>query len=182
MLLSYEYVKNKFDFDDDEESFITDLISLSIAKVESVLDRELELKERSELANGGSKFIFLSTAPILDANMYLDETRAFNESTLIDPLKYNLNLENGVVKFYEKIPKGEDNIKIIYTAGYTEETLPTIIKQALLEVISSNFNKMRDRAFGIKNRTSPEGTNIQYDFEMSLETKQSLDKLRFERV
>lgn len=182
MLLSFDYVKNKFDFDDDEKDFIEDLIILSIAKVESVLDRELEVKERIELANGGSKFIFLSTAPILDASLYFDKTRAFNSSTIIDPLKYNLNKENGTIKFYDIPLSGEDIIQVKYTAGFTEESLPPIIKQALLELISSNYDKMRDRAFGIKNRTSPEGTNIQYDFEMSYETKQSLNSLRFERV
>jgi len=182
MLLSFEYVKNKFDFEDDEEDFINDLITLSIAKVESVLDRKLEQMERIELANGGSRFIFLSNAPILDANIYFNKTRAFNNSSLIDPLKYNLNKANGMVKFYDIPPHGEDVIQVKYTAGYTEESLPTIIKQALLELISSNYDKMRDRAFGIKNRTSPEGTNVQYDFEMSFETKQSLDRLRFDRV
>lgn len=183
MLLSYDYVKNKFDFDDDEEGFVSDLISLSVAKVENILDRELELKERIELANGGSKFIFLSNAPVLDANLYFDKTRAFTDSSLIDSTKYNLNKENGVIKFYDApFPIGEDIIQIKYTSGYVEETLPEIIKQALLEIISSNYGKIRDRAFGIKNRTSPEGTNIQYDFEMSFETKQSLDRLRFDRV
>lgn len=182
MLLSFEYVKNKFDFDTDEKDFIEDLIILSIAKVESVLDRELEQKERSELANGGSKFIFLSNAPILDATLYFDKTRAFNVSTLIDPLKYNLDKENGIIKFYDIPLPGEDVIQIKYSAGYTEATLPAILKQALLELVSSNYDKMRDRAFGIKNRTSPEGTNIQYDFEMSFETKQSLERLRFDRV
>lgn len=182
MLLSFEYIKNKFDFDDDEEDFINDLISLSIAKVESVLDRKLEQMERTELANGGSRFIFLSNAPILDANIYFNKARAFNDSSLINPSKYKLNKDSGMIKFYETPLSGEDVIQIKYTAGFTETTLPTIIKQALLELISSNYDKMRDRAFGIKNRTSPEGTNIQYDFEMSFETKQSLEKLRFDRV
>lgn len=180
MLLSFSSLQQQFDFDDAEQYAIEILIFRAISEIESIIGREIEFKERISYFDGGKNKLFLKSVPVLDVVVYEDETRHFLEDSLLDKEDYFIEEEQGILELYDRnfIP-GKRVLKIVYTAGYTEETLPDVIKKAISEIVISTYSKNMDRAYGKKSISSVNGTSVTYDFEMNIETKRALEKYRF---
>ena len=180
MLLSFSSLQNQFEFEDSEHELVDVLIEFAINQIELIIGRNLELKERTVYFDGGINKLFLSCTPIVSIQVYEDKTRAFLDESKLDESEYFIEEKSGFVELFDRrFYPGKKTIKVIYSAGYTEETLPGVIKKAISEIVLSAYSKNIDRAYGKKSITSVNGVSVTYDFEMNFETKKSLEKMRF---
>jgi len=180
MLLSFSSLQKQFEFEDSEQDFVEILIEFALNQVELLIGRKLELKERIAYFDGGMNRLFLPCTPLITASVFEDKTRAFLDESKLDQSEYFIDENQGVIELYEsRFLPGKKTIKVIYTAGYTEENLPGIIKKAISEIVLSAYSKNIDRAYGKKSISSVNGTSVTYDFEMNFETKKNIEKLRF---
>ena|SRR3990167_7983487 len=102
----------------------------------------------------------VSQYPIITVTeLYDDINRDFTSSDLIDAADYEVYKENGIVRLYNgesAFSVGVQNIKIIYTGGYTSTTLPEDLTWAICEHVSflyanrgsSGFSSVRFGSLG----------------------------------
>lgn len=182
-LISREFAATMLGINDAEQSQLDLLINWISQRAVSMIGREIMSAQRTTLLDGsGSRVIVLPVIPVTAiSGIYLDSSRVFAIAEESDA--YNLNEDTGIVTLYESsTPKGVATVKVIYTAGYTQSTLPADLKLACLGAISWNLNRLRDKQFGVKNEVTPDGVTRGYEMVLPMETQRVFDAYREARV
>lgn len=183
MLLSAGYVTQMLDFGSEDSEKVSMLIQAACAQAERIACRELEYKRRTSLVSGMGTTLFLSVAPVATIESVIIKQDGGFTGSPVDPSTFYLYEKSAMIELLDGMwPRGKHNIQVIYYAGYQTDQLPGDITKALLEMIQSGSTKMNDNAYGYKSKTSPDGVNITYDFDMTLASRQALESLRLEGV
>jgi hypothetical protein len=61
------------------------------------------------------------------------ETMKFS-TVLVDPTTYFLQPDTGEIALYVAFPRGYNTIEVVYTAGWTADTIPTQLKYAVYDL------------------------------------------------
>ena len=87
--------------------------------------------------------------------------------------------EDGVIIADSAFDKGDNNIKVIYTAGYTDANVPEWLRQILIRQVCHWFKQIQDGRFDISSKALPSGggttsyntlkSNLLPDFEAAVE-------------
>ena len=115
-----------------------DLINEFIAAVESIWDdltsRQWATGTHTEYfsGDGARKKFCVKNYPVTALTSVHDSyDRAYDSADLIDADDYSYRSETGIVSIDYALSEGNDNVKIVYTAGYTSETVPAWLKQRI---------------------------------------------------
>ena len=73
--------------------------------------------------------------------------------------------------------RGKNVYQVVYTAGYETDAYPAEAMAAAIHYISSNLTKLNDHAYGYRSVNQSDGTNITYDFDLTLLDRQALESL-----
>ena len=169
MILTNSTVIEFLKLESTDSARIDTLIAWAQARAELIMGRSLESVERTDHLKGNhSHKIILPVTPVTDiASISLDGDRDFTESITDDD--YYLDSASGIIHLYSDItPVGYATVKVVYTAGYTEDTLPADIKMALIECISWNMKRLNDSALGISSHNTPDGVGVGYEMVLPL--------------
>jgi hypothetical protein len=99
----------------------------------------------TEYHNGnGTQYIFPNNIPITSiTSIYLDDDWVFGSDTMFpNSLSYKVVDNRYIVMRDDILTTGEQNVKIIYTAGYS--TIPEDLKQAAIEEVSRKFRRRKE--------------------------------------
>jgi len=121
--------------DSDSDTLLSTLIDAVISIFEDEIDRKLESAGYIEYysSEGNESCIFLKNRPVTEiTSIYDDPDWDFDVSDLLSSDDYTYNADNGIVYYNGQFFKGFNSIKVKYTAGYTQTTLPKSIKQCLI--------------------------------------------------
>lgn len=142
---------------------------------ENYCNRKFVSQTFTEYYNGtGDRYLYLDNYPVTEiTSVHEDPDWDWGSDELIESTEYRIIDDMGIV--YQSIfPKGHQNIKVIYTAGYT--TVPEDLKQVCIEEVI--------RAFKKKNRidqlliTKEDGTSNYFFDTLLPKTKLVLDMYR----
>ena len=146
-----------------KDALVRSLINYASAAAEREARRVLVPASTSitEYIDGdGTDSIKVSRAPIIAVSeVYDDIGRDFTSSDLIDSDDYEIYKENGIVRLFNEesfFQVGVQNVKVVYTGGYTAATLPEDLTWAICEYVtflysnrgSSGFSSVRFGSLG----------------------------------
>jgi len=117
--LRLETVSN--DFDADIASYITDVSH----RVQTWLDRDLELQTYTEIHDGGCRRIYPREVPVISITEILSSiTMEFATGTVVPTADYKIVNGGWDVAHVHRWPGGEYNIQIEYMSGYLDAATP----------------------------------------------------------
>lgn len=174
-ILSWPFIQRFLSLPDDLREK-TELLNGWITKRgESIMHREIMESERTEKYSvNGRDTILLRCWPVSSVSSVTVDDE------VLDSDLYDVENDTGVIYRIDgaNFPDGRRNIKIIYTGGWTESTLPDDIKFAAIEAVSWNLSRLNDNAMGIKSQTTPDGVNVGYELVMPLSVQRVFESYR----
>jgi len=183
-LVTWDNIKDELALDNAMKGRTERLISWISARAETIAGRKLTSEERTQYLPGtGTSRLILPVWPVTElASLIIDTTHQF-DGDAVSSDEYFLDSDTGIVHFYNRaIPLGINMVKVVYTAGWTEATLPGDVLQACIEAISWNMQREGDRAFGVKNQTTPDGVNVGYEMVLPMGVQKTFESYGDKRV
>ena len=145
--------KYGFKIDPPEEDKYTNLIAAATSACGLYLQRDLGVATFTEFFDGMSQAIVLSHSPVASVTgVYVDSTRSFEVGTD----NYRIDLETGILVFYDVVPDGRDVIKVVYEAGW--EDVPEAILYAVAMTVQHMAVMQQSDMAGVSSRTTDSGT------------------------
>jgi hypothetical protein len=120
--------------DPNGQAIATDLIAAAVAWVERTVGYHLEAESRTSYFDDGRCQLFLPTAaPVSDLTLasFNSITQAYDA---VDPMTVRYS-PDGEVHTTTWLPSGWQAVKASYTSGWTAETLPKDLRQALIDMV-----------------------------------------------
>lgn len=120
------------DSTDAADTLIKDLIDRVSTRIERYCDRVFEEATYTEYYDGtGTDYLYTNQYPIVTISGIYDDTLwAWGEDTLISGTEYRISNNKRKVLYNTYFTDASENIKIVYTAGYT--TIPYDIQQVCI--------------------------------------------------
>jgi len=155
-LCSLESVKRQLNITDtSHDDLLTELINRATARIEGWTLRKLKQRSLTEIYDGpGTAFLRLREFPIVgQPAVYIDANRQFPESSRLRDSDFLIFRESGLLAFVganrliATWPKGLQNTKVVYTAGY--DPVPDDLQYACIELVCGGFFRARQGAQGI---------------------------------
>ena len=139
---------------------ITAMIDGISARFETYCDRKFNSATYTQYYNGeGGRHLYLDQYPITSiANIWSDASWVWGSGTLVSGTKYRIVQNGQGVVFYDTITKGEQNIKITYTAGYT--AIPADLQEACNEETADAWKDSTKSTGAVKSKTLPDGSVV----------------------
>lgn len=163
-MLSLEEAKIWLDYTgSDRDVLITTLIESVQALLESFCDRHFSFDSYTEYYDGlGFNYVLLDQYPVQDITGVWDDTnREFTDVMKIESTSYTVYKNIGMIMLTDGsvFTKGYRNVKVEYTAGYTE--IPADLKMIAGEIIVKKWKNIIDHRVGISSVSSAgEGFNL----------------------
>lgn len=139
----------------DFDSRITRFINAASEQIENYLDRKLLTASYTEYKDGrNSNRMMVKQFPVTAvAGLYIDDAHLFTDpSTLIASTEYKFTPSGEIILYSRAFPRGEQNVKIVYTAGYTAITDMPVIENSCLWVVEWYYDMQGDRRVGNKSK------------------------------
>ncbi|OQY32033.1 MAG: hypothetical protein B6241_12465 [Spirochaetaceae bacterium 4572_59] len=153
-LISWDEVNTLLSIEDEYQAVTELIISSASLQARRIMGRNISLKTVDEILYGtGQSSIFLKEYPVKSLTaLFVDLSFQFGPESQLDITEYWLVRELGQIDlFWGAFPVKAcgRTVRIKYEAGF-EET-PADIKQALLETVKWNFNRILYDGVGVKN-------------------------------
>lgn len=159
-------LKTELDISGTDSDTLLDLLASS---VESLWD---DLTERiwftgsyTEIHNGRefSNRLFLKNFPVTSITSIHDDTdRVYGDDTLIDSEDYSYDPDTGIVYYDSYFNKWNQNIQVIYGAGYTVSNIPKGIKQILVRQACHWFSQADKKKWDKSSQSTKEGGTVAF--------------------
>lgn len=161
---------------DTEDTLIVDLIDGESNHMELYMGRVIVSAEQTEYHDGdGSAYLYPSNYPITSVSGIWDDTDwTWGSSSLLTATNYSSRDDRVIVYKNSVFSKGKQNIKIIYTAGYS--TVPEDLKVACMTEVSRKFKRRREA--GVESITKEDGTTSYSLVNFLPEVKSVLDRYK----
>jgi hypothetical protein len=160
----------------EDDELIEDLIDSMSVLFESYCDRQFLTRERTEYYDGeGSKFLFLDYTPVTSVSgIWNSTTWSWDDTNLISSDDYMVKSGHTIVLKSTVFTKYDQNIKIIYTAGYT--TVPEDIRLACVEEVTRSHKNRK--GVDVLAKTAADGSVTRYAKDLMPSTIRVLNTYR----
>lgn len=112
----------------------TELIAAVQETAESLIGYPLEANAYVDIFDGGlTTYVLRTLAPI--AGSVAAEAYDSYTDTWSDPLISHRLTKSNIVRFVRNTPKGYDNLRLTYSAGWDADTLPKDLRDAMLDLV-----------------------------------------------
>lgn len=141
--------------DTDTESLIGYLMQSVSRLFKETTGRSLIQEEITEYHDGdGTDCVMLRSAPVSStaANIavYLDNSRDFDSDSQISGSSLFVSPDTGEVHYNGGyFDRGQNNIKVVYTAGYTQANIPHDLRIAALEALGAIWKRRQEKRFDV---------------------------------
>ncbi len=172
-LISWSHARTLLDLQPEEKSNIELLIFACSAEIELFTNRILKQRETRELRDGYNQTeLTLKQYPVHSVTtLKVDSKKSYPVESLIPREYYSCHIPTEefrgetpsdlVLLNGYKFPRGRNNIEIIYSAGYSEETIPEPIKTAIMELLEWTIKRLKNHQIGEINLKQGQKTRIE---------------------
>ena len=188
-LLPVPEIMEYLNLDETDENMVT-LLSFSVStEMEKYTHRTLINRIKIEYQDGhNADALYLMEYPVTEFNLLQIRNHQNLQYRSIDPSLYSLTPQPGesdspieliLLPGYH-FPRGNNNIRMSYTAGYTEQTMPEDLKTAFCEIISWMLGRLRSRQLGVDllSHSSQQTAPLMYSKEIPAHARQILNAYR----
>ncbi len=181
-LVTWEYTKEMLSLEDEDQAYTEGLINAASAYANTHTGRLLKARENTEFLDGlGSCDILAKQRPIMTiSELNIDSSRTFTAAT--KETEYVFDAETGLIVLSRRIfPKGRLVVKLVYTAGYgggESGVVPNDLQQAVLEIVSQNFTRLRSKGIGVRQASGPDGLSTTFEGAIPFNALKILDSYR----
>ena len=189
MLLTVPQIMEYLNLDDTDENMVS-LLSFSVtAEIEKYTHRILINRSKTEYQDGhNADALYLMEYPVTDFTLLQMRGSRSLEFRTVDSTLYSLTPQPGETDSPVEItllpeymfPRGSNNIRISYSAGYTQENMPEDLKTAFCEILNWMLGRLKARQIGvdlISHRTS-QNTPLMYTREIPEHARSILNSYR----
>lgn len=144
------------------DSLLTALVSAILNMLDWMTNRTWAETEHTEYYDGRDfpTKVFLKNFPVTSktsVTLYDDPDWEYSSADLISSDDYQVDLERGVIYYNSRFFQSDQNIKVIYTAGYTDSTIPAAVKQILIRQAAHWFKQARNSEWDVSSKANPGG-------------------------
>jgi hypothetical protein len=152
-------------------------INAASQQIEDFTQRKLINQSHTEYQSGtrGSELVLEQWPAQKPSALYIDSDWSFAAESLVDANDYEVVDGSILILKSGNFPKGRRNVKIEYTAGYTD--LPSSIEYACLLLVQFYRDHFADRRLGKETKTKS-GETVTYSMGIPLEIAQLLEPYR----
>lgn len=167
-LIARSDVKSELNISDtDQDSYIDDLINAILSLWDEETGRTWLETEHTEYLNAerGQEVIILNNYPVSStANFYIwdDPEWMWEDFTILDNTYYRLDYDLGILYVDGWMWKGNQSVKVNYTAGYTYSTFPDGIRQILVRQMCHWYHQGRHRLWDKESLDLNVGGSVSY--------------------
>ena len=174
-LVPFEQLQTFMELEDSEEGIINMLSFSATTEIENHTHRILYEREIGEFHDGyNQNSIELKEYPVTEVNRI--SIRQFTKLCAFIPLESEAytcqTQENGFSTIFLQnnysFPKGQQNIKVLYTAGYNSETLPDDLQMAVCETVSWLYKRMKARQIGVTQLVDERNRASRFTYDKTL--------------
>lgn len=160
-LVSLPDMKDYLDISNtNDDGRIGHLIEVVSREFDTECHRSFLEEAHTEYRNGnGTEQLWLENAPVSAVtSINLDSERDFDSDTLVDSDDYFVNTVAGVVARNTGYwPRGFQNVKVVYTAGYTQANVPRDLRGAVYERVAQLWRRMSEKRVDMTSRSDASG-------------------------
>lgn len=146
--------------DTSQDALVELLINASSTYLQAECDRSFVAQSVTEKRHGrSSNLILLKEWPVNTiTELRIDSAAIFTDpATLIDPTAYQIADDgNSVLLLAQKFPKGYNNVRVIYNAGYA--AIPSDLEHACLWLCTWYYRMRESQDIGRKSRSKGDET------------------------
>lgn len=123
----------------------------------------------------GKQIIFVRNTPIISVTSVSYATGALDSPTweVYDPEFYYVRNDRSGEIFFDSLPIGRQNIRVIYQGGYS--SIPEDLSLACMQLVARVFNRRKSE--GVLNE-SVGGASVSWDKELSVDLRKTLNRYR----
>lgn len=128
---------------------LTRFIDAASQAIENFLDRTVLTATYTEIQDGrASNRVILRNFPVTSVtSVYIDPDSEFTDpSTEVDSSDFRLEDESLIVLLHRQFPRGTQNVRVIYDAGYA--TVPPVIENSCLFLVEWYYDLQNDLRVG----------------------------------
>lgn len=110
-----------------------------------------------------SSSVILDNYPVTSEasiTLYDDPDWEFGSDTLIAASEYACDLNRGIIYYDGVFNKGNQSIKVVYTAGYNDGNVPSWLKQNLVRQASFWFKQAKNQQWAVSSVTFPGDSGV----------------------
>lgn len=130
--------------DTNSDSILGSLISAQSAAIQSATNRKLIKTTYTDYFNGDHdlKQLCLQEFPVSSITTVHDDTdRDYDAGSLISSEDYVVEADTGILRFDTLLTRGQQNIKVVYVAGY--DPVPDDLKLACTYLVAAEYKALR---------------------------------------
>jgi uncharacterized phiE125 gp8 family phage protein len=168
-LCTLDQVKAHFGFGDnaEQEVELERLIGVAQELIEKYCGRKFDEATFTEYWNGdGTSLLFVKNYPIISITSIHDDIgdHTYGADTLVDADDYTIINNNHIQMYDSFFQTGVNNIKIVYVAGYSDETvgthepIPEDLRQACIQQVGWMFKRGIGHNYGVNSKSLDDGT------------------------
>jgi len=160
--------------DTDEDALLTALINSGSEAIEHFTGRIFGSDTFTEYYDGGGKdTIALRHVPVISVTSVHDDlNREYGGSDLVDSDSYTVDNDAGLIRLDSgTFADGNQNVKVIYTAGY--EAVPKDVALACRLLVAATWQRAKRRNSGLK-KESAAGHSLVYENGMPTAVRELL--------
>lgn len=162
-LVSISDMKDYLDISNtSDDGRIGHLIEVVSREFDTECHRAFLEESHTEYRDGnGTSQLWLENAPVSAVtSIHVDSVRDFGGDTLVDSDNYFVDTDAGVViRNTGHWPREHRNIKVVYTAGYTQANVPLDLRGAVYERVAQLWRRMVEKRVDITSRGDAAGEN-----------------------
>lgn len=128
--------------DTTDDDILFELQKSAEDKAQTFCGIQFEQQEFTEYHSGdGTDVVLLKNYPVASiTELYNSPDRTFTAIDLLDSDEYTIYEELGMIELVERwFCHGSKTIKVVYTAGYTEDTMPDDLKTAIASLVAADY-------------------------------------------
>lgn len=168
---------------DAKDGLLESLIDSFTEMFETYCDREFLSRERTEYHDGnGTRHIFTDQYPITTiSGIWSSTSWDWTDTTLVDSTTYTIRRDTSIILKASVFAKADNqNIRVIYTAGYANTAIPDDLNLACIEeVVRAYKNRKGVDVLAI---VAPDGQVTRFEKDLMPTTLRVLNSYRKLRV
>ena len=153
-------------FSTKDLQLVKELIHEIVGFISSYVGYDINEHTVEEITSGnGTDTVLLNEYIVNVQHLYIDPVRNFDSSTEISSDEFYVDpFVNGIKLRNSKFPNIPNSVKVVYTSGWTDSSIPRDLKSVICSTTANLFDKIRKKLTDVTSHAGL-GSSVTYPVE-----------------